>query len=211
MSTEADNLAGQKKALRALALTRRAALPDREGRSRRIGERVLGLPAYRTAGEVLCYLDARAEVRTADLVAEVLRQGKKVVVPYCVGHELELFHLEAADELAPGAFRIPEPRADLRSVPAKAVAAHELDLLLVPGVAFDRVGGRLGHGFGYYDRLLERVRPDAVLVGLAFECQLVNAVPAAAHDVFMDLVVTEVDVYPGRGRSGEPDRQAHGR
>ena len=72
--------------------------------------------------------------------------------------------------------------------------------MIVPGVAFDRDGGRLGHGFGYYDKLLNRARPDAPLVALAFECQLFPQIPMQAHDVFMDKVVTESAVYAGKGR-----------
>ena len=69
------------------------------------------------------------------------------------------------------------------------------------GVAFDVSGGRLGHGRGYYDRLLADVRPDAPLVALAFECQLFPPIPMGTHDVYMDLVVTEKEIYRGRGRS----------
>jgi 5-formyltetrahydrofolate cyclo-ligase len=70
----------------------------------------------------------------------------------------------------------------------------------VPGVAFDQSGGRMGHGFGYYDRLLQHARPDAPLVALAFECQLFPEIPAEAHDIFMDKSITEKAVYVGRGR-----------
>jgi 5-formyltetrahydrofolate cyclo-ligase len=80
------------------------------------------------------------------------------------------------------------------------VGVEELDLVVVPGVAFDRAGGRMGHGKGYYDKLLEHARPDTPLVALAFECQLFPEIPAEAHDVFMDKVVTEAAVYEGRGR-----------
>jgi 5-formyltetrahydrofolate cyclo-ligase len=71
---------------------------------------------------------------------------------------------------------------------------------MVPGVAFDREGGRTGHGKGYYDKLLQHARPDAPLVALAFECQLFPEIPMQPHDIFMDAVVTEEAVYPGRGR-----------
>jgi 5-formyltetrahydrofolate cyclo-ligase len=72
---------------------------------------------------------------------------------------------------------------------------------MVPGVAFDRMGARMGHGFGYYDRLLEHARPDTPLVALAFECQLFPSIPTQAHDIFMDQVITETTIYPGRGRT----------
>jgi 5-formyltetrahydrofolate cyclo-ligase len=129
-----------------------------------------------------------------------LTQGKKVIVPYCVDGELELFWLESMDELELGMYRILEPRAELRSVQEKRVLPQELDFVMVPGVAFDREGGRTGHGKGYYDKLLQHARPDAPLVALAFECQLFPEIPMQPHDIFMDAVVTEEAVYPGRGR-----------
>ncbi|MGE3778676.1 MAG: 5-formyltetrahydrofolate cyclo-ligase, partial [Pirellulaceae bacterium] len=91
-------------------------------------------------------------------------------------------------------------RPDLRSVGSKRVSIDKLDLIMVPGVAFDRRGARTGHGKGYYDKLLEHARPDTPLVALAFECQLFDEIPMASHDVFMDLVITEMSVYRGRGR-----------
>ena len=76
----------------------------------------------------------------------------------------------------------------------------EIDLIIVPGVAFDRRGGRTGHGKGYYDKLLEHARLDTPLVALAFECQMFDEIPMQEHDVFMDKVVTEKASYDGLGR-----------
>ena len=88
---------------------------------------------------------------------------KRVVVPYCVGRRLELFRLTDMDELAEGTFTILEPRPELRERPERRVDVAEVDLVVVPGVAFDARGGRLGHGQGYYDRLLDAraARDDA--------------------------------------------------
>ncbi len=85
-------------------------------------------------------------------------------------------------------------------VPEKKLQPTDLDLIMVPGVAFDRNGGRTGHGKGYYDKLLQHARKDAPLVALAFECQLFDEIPMEPHDIFMDAVVTEVGVFIGRGR-----------
>jgi 5-formyltetrahydrofolate cyclo-ligase len=105
------------------------------------------------------------------------------------------------EELALGMYRILEPRAELRTLPEKQVDVKDLDLVIVPGVAFDRRGARMGHGKGYYDKLLEHARRDTPLIALAFECQLFEEIPMAPHDIFMDAVVTEKAFYPGRGRS----------
>jgi 5-formyltetrahydrofolate cyclo-ligase len=117
-----------------------------------------------------------------------------------VDGELELFWLESMDELEVGAYRILDPRSDLRDVAEKRVAVEELDLILVPGVAFDAIGGRTGHGKGYYDKLLEHARPETPLVALAFDCQIFDEIPMQAHDIYMDKVVTESVVYSGKGR-----------
>jgi 5-formyltetrahydrofolate cyclo-ligase len=160
----------------------------------------MALPEYAAARTVMFYVDVRSEVRTRHSLPDALRGGKRVVVPYCVNNELELFWLEDMDELNIGAYRILEPRPDLRGLPEKQVAPAELDLVMVPGVAFDRRGGRMGHGFGYYDKLLQHARDDAPLVALAFECQLFAEIPTQAHDIFMDRIITELAVYPGKGR-----------
>jgi 5-formyltetrahydrofolate cyclo-ligase len=104
------------------------------------------------------------------------------------------------DELETGMYRILEPREELRVLPGKRVDVKSLDLIMVPGVAFDRRGGRTGHGKGYYDKLLEHARSDTPLVALAFECQMFPEIPVQEHDVFMDCVVTEMAIYQGQGR-----------
>jgi 5-formyltetrahydrofolate cyclo-ligase len=120
-------------------------------------------------------------------------------VPYCVERDLELFLLENMDELAIGMYKILEPKPELRDAPGKRIAVEELDLIMVPGVAFDRNGARMGHGFGYYDKLLEHAQ-NAPLVALAFECQLFAEIPTQSHDVFMDKIITEQAVHTGKGR-----------
>ncbi|MFM8250179.1 MAG: 5-formyltetrahydrofolate cyclo-ligase [Planctomycetota bacterium] len=191
----------RKQQIREQAHAARNAQPDKDSLSQVIVDRFMALPEYDRAQAVLFYVDVRSEVRTRQHFPAALASGKKIVIPYCVDGELELFHLESMDELSLGMYKILEPKEELRSVAAKKVAVEELDLIMVPGVAFDRRGGRSGHGKGYYDKLLEHARPDTPLVALAFECQLFEEVPTAEHDVFMDKVVTEAAVYEGRGRS----------
>ncbi len=169
--------------------------------SETIMNRFMGLPEFAGAKTVKFYVDVRAEVRTRQALPAALATGKKIVVPWCndMGM-LELFHLENMDELTLGMYKILEPREDLRRLPAKQVQPEELDLIMVPGVAFDRQGGRTGHGKGYYDKLLEHSRPDAPLVGIAFECQMFAKIPMMSHDIFMDKVITEAAIYEGLGR-----------
>lgn len=209
MSTEvlADpraDLHTRKQQIREQAHANRNAQPNKDEISRRIVATFMAQPEYAAARTVMFYVDVRSEVRTRHDLEEALKTGKKIVVPYCVDGELELFHLESMDELELGMYRILEPKAALRLVEAKRVAVEELDLIMVPGVAFDRRGGRTGHGKGYYDKLLEHARPDTPLIALAFECQLFPEIPMQPHDIFMDKVVTELAVYEGLGRRGAP-------
>jgi 5-formyltetrahydrofolate cyclo-ligase len=193
----------RKKQLREQAHANRNAQPDKEDLSRLILDRFVALPEYRAANVVMYYVDVRSEVRTRHYLPEALKHDKKIVVPYCVDGELELFHLTSMDELAIGMYKILEPKPELRSLPEKHFSPEQLDLVMVPGVAFDRSGARMGHGFGYYDKLLQHARPDAPLIALAFECQLFPEIPTQEHDIFMDRIITEKAVYEGRGRSHE--------
>jgi 5-formyltetrahydrofolate cyclo-ligase len=196
-----DAMQEQKKKLREQAHANRNAQPEKDTLSQDICAKFMTLPAYGRAKTVMFYIDVRSEVRTRHALPTALTQGKKIVVPWCNDKgELELFHLESMDELAVGMYKILEPKQELRTLPAKQVAAADLDLVIVPGVAFDRRGARMGHGKGYYDKLLQHARADAPLVALAFECQLFPEIPVAPHDIFMDAVITEKAIYPGKGR-----------
>lgn len=200
--TAAADPQARKAAIREQARKARIAQTDKDGVSRTICRAFTDLPAYAVAKTVMWYVDAGSEVRTRHTLPEALAHGKRVVVPWCVveTNELELFHLEDMSELVEGAYKILEPREELRRLPAKVVRPEDLDLVMVPGTAFDPRGGRMGQGKGYYDRLLARARPGAPLVALAFDCQIFDEIPVAPHDVFMDLVLTETRAIKGKGR-----------
>ena len=195
------DFADRKRALREQAHANRRDQEQKDELSRGIVARFMQLPEYEAAQTVMFYVDVRTEVRTRHDLQAALDSGKKIVVPWCLDGELELFHLENMDELETGMYKILEPRSELREVEAKSVAVETLDLVMVPGVAFDRRGARMGHGKGYYDKLLQHARRDAPLVALAFECQLFPEIPTEDHDIFMDKILTEKETYQGRGRS----------
>ena len=203
----------RKATIREQARKNRVAQPDKDAVSQRIISAFMALPQYAAANTVLFYVDAASEVRTRHSLPEALGHGKRIVVPYCIveTNELELFLLEDMTELVEGAYRILEPKPELRGSPAKRVEPEEVDLVMVPGTAFDPSGARMGQGKGYYDRLLAEVRPDAPLVGIAFECQIFPEIPVAPHDVFMDMVLTEKQLYRGRGRANRAKSGDSGR
>jgi len=196
-----NDLFERKTAIRKQSHENRRQQQEKDAVSERIVRRFMDLPEYEKAGTVMFYVDVRDEVRTRQALPEALASGKRIVVPYCLDGELELFWLENMDELELGMYRILEPKVELRDVAAKRLTPTNLDLVMVPGVAFDRKGGRTGHGKGYYDKLLQHARKDAPLIALSFECQLFEEIPAESHDIFMDKVVTEDAVYVGKGRS----------
>lgn len=178
---------------------------DKEALSRIICDQFIAQPIYRQAKTVMWYIHCRSEVRTQSALLSELATGKHVVIPYCTEDEqgqnkLGLWRLEDFAELVPGMWGILEPPQQRWGELGKAVAPEELDCVMVPGVAFDRNGGRLGNGAGYYDRLLKSVRADAVLIGVCFESQLVEQVVTEVHDVSMDIVMTEKTLYAGKGR-----------
>ncbi|MGB0597237.1 MAG: 5-formyltetrahydrofolate cyclo-ligase [Rubripirellula sp.] len=195
-----EQLSERKTEIRKLAHAARKDQTNKDEVSQQITARVIALPEYQAANCVMWYVDVRAEARTRHALPQALESGKNVVIPYCVDGELELFHLQSMDELETGMYKILEPREDLRSVDAKRIDVSELDLILVPGVAFDARGGRTGHGKGYYDKLLENAKAETPLIALAFECQMFDEIPMQDHDIFMDKVVTEAKVYEGIGR-----------
>ncbi|MGA2061578.1 MAG: 5-formyltetrahydrofolate cyclo-ligase [Thermoguttaceae bacterium] len=195
MPDSLDETLQKKLQLRRSVAARRETQGGLDVLSRRIWDTILALPQFVRAQTVMTYLDIGSEVRTRPYVPELWRLGKSIVVPYCVARELRLFHLKNMDELSLGTWQILEPKPEWRKRAERHVNAAELDLILVPGVAFDRYGGRLGLGKGYYDRFLLHIRPDALKIAPAFECQLVDNIPVLPHDVRVDLVVTENAVY----------------
>jgi len=152
----------------------------------------LSLPSLRAAGTVGAYAAMGNEVATDKLLSSLLSAGKLLVLPVVKGNGvMEFRRIADLDGLVPGCYGILEPRDGQFCFPGM------IDLLFIPGLAFDRRGGRLGRGKGYYDRFLARaglLRPDLIKVGLAFSEQLAAAVPRDEQDVPMDLLVTEEEV-----------------
>ncbi|HUG20645.1 MAG TPA: 5-formyltetrahydrofolate cyclo-ligase [Planctomycetaceae bacterium] len=181
----------EKQSIREKIRSLRIALDSRPERSQRILDRLITLPQYRSAKTVLAYVGHRSEVQTLPLIEQRLRDSEPTAVPWCEDGRLRLFRLESLDDLETGSFGIYEPRRDLRNESSRNVQLSDIDVILVPGIAFDRSGGRLGQGKGYYDKLLQDARPRSTLIGLAFDCQVVDVVPREPHDVPLDLVVTE--------------------
>ncbi len=161
----------------------------RRRRSEAIRRKVFRLTAFRRATTVCCYVALPYEVQTWRMIEDMLTQGKRVVVPVVQPRTKRLALSEIRDpgtDLTRGSYGVWEPhRRAHRPVPVR-----ELDLVLVPGLAFDRHGHRLGHGHGYFDRFLARVPKSTPTVGLAFRFQLLDRLPLASHDHAVQTVLS---------------------
>ncbi len=203
--SELEELMERKNKMRRLAYDARKAQPNKDEVSKTICDKFINLPEYEKANTIMWYLDCRSETRTRDLIPAALESDKKIIVPYCTVDEngdnkLGLWYLENMDELVLGKWDILEPPKDRWGETGKEVAPEELDLVMVPGVGFDRNGGRMGNGQGYYDRLLEKSRPNAPLIAICYESQLFDQILVGPFDVYMDKVITEKAIYQGKGR-----------
>lgn len=144
---------------------------------------------YAAAKTVFAYLGVGWEIDTRPLLEDILRDGKRLCLPLCTGpHEMAICVVHSLDELEPGAYGIPEPSKNSMMLPPEQV-----DLALVPCVAADRRGRRLGQGGGYYDAFLKQYRGTAFL--LSREATVLAAVPVENHDFPLPFLVTETKVF----------------
>ncbi len=167
---------------------KRRGLSKEENRkkSKEIKERLFGLTEFRDADTILFYISYDAEVFTHDMICELLYK-KNIVVPVSNKNDrsLTLSNLKSWEELCLGSHNILEPKKEC----IKEISIDEIDLIIVPGLAFDKKGNRLGHGKGYYDRLLKKT--NAKTIGLTFEFQIINKIPINKHDKPVEIIVTE--------------------
>lgn len=194
MSEDASHrLKARKRALRRAAIERRDLLSagERSAKSERIVDRVLALPEVGAARTVMAFWSFGSEVQTAALIQRLHEAGKRVVLPRIAEGEIAVVTYAPGDPVAATSFGAMEP------VGAELVPAEEVDVVIVPGVAFDRRGGRVGYGGGFYDRLLSKA-PSAPAVAVAFDVQLVDAVPQGRSDSRVDVIVTEDEVIRPR-------------
>ncbi len=178
--------------LRASCLARRAVLTTvkRRQMSATIAKHVCAMPAFRDSQTVMLYMALPQEVQTAAILAASLYQGKRITVPVVKPHGLVAVELPAGQlQFQPGPFGILEP-----AVSTATISPQDINCVIVPGIAFDRRGARLGFGKGYYDRFLCRLPATTHVCGLAFSLQIVQHVPDMPHDVRMQSLVTEQGV-----------------
>ncbi len=175
--------ASEKKRLREI-LNRTPAKGDAEALCRH----VLSTPWFLEAGSVMAFVPMPMEPDIREILRRTLDMGKRLALPRCMGGGIMKAHwVRSLEDLIPGPFQIPEPDRNLpEALPA------EIDLILTPGLAFDRRGGRLGRGMGYYDRFLADFTGRTL--GICFQEALLPRVPMDRYDLFMDAVATDLEV-----------------
>lgn len=153
------------------------------------------LPIYQSAACIMTYLSAFREPDTAALIAACQAAQKKIVVPvtHMDTRQLTLSYLRTPADVIKGAYGISEP---MHIVPA---SESEIDIIIIPGLAFDQSGSRLGFGEGYYDRLLQHTH--AYKIGFCYDFQLIEHIPVQRHDIPVDMIITETQVLTLNGGS----------
>ena len=198
MNSRMADLEGTKPSLRRRILGRRDAMDPciRTDLSRAILRDIIETSVYRRSDTVMAYASFGSELQTDEFMRHVLHQGKVLLLPRvnCQKGLVDVYRVrDPIRDLLAGTWGIREPRLDR----CARVEPHIIDFVLVPGLALDSWGGRLGYGGGFYDKLLaDGLSPCAWLVAGVFECQMVEKVPVDEHDMPMDVVVTENGPYP---------------
>ena len=190
----------RKSALRADMRRRRAGIPAAE-RARLAAEaqqRLLTLPRLRKPRVVLVFASFGSEIPTEELIAGLRARGHQVLLPILEGDAMQAVRFEPGDPMVGTTYGPREPAA---RVP---VAPDDIDVVVTPGLAFDRRGRRLGYGGAYYDRYLPHLASRALKVGIGFHHQLVRAVPADRRDIRLDLIVSDSEVIDCRPKRPKP-------
>lgn len=160
-----------------------------EDKSAKITLALFSCDALKNANTVMVYLASFNEVRTDKITEKFLREGKRVVAPVTDEENISLtpYLFTDAKELTNGAYGIKEPKRDFR------VEKSQIDAVIVPGIAFDKNGNRMGFGKGYYDRFLEDFCGKKI--GICYDFQIIDAIPTNEHDIAMDYIISEENIY----------------
>lgn len=204
--TEDIDIKERKKKLRKEIIDKRnnLSITERFDASKRIKDTLFSLPEFKDAKSVHFFVSFGSEVITSEMIKEAIKIGKQVIVPFVDREKKELRVSELKDffkELEPGYWGILEPKKEYR----RDASINDVDLMVMPGVAFDENGHRLGYGMAFYDTLLLSRKKDTPLVAIAFDMQVVDDVPCERHDILIDKIVTEkrvIEVKEGQKAKG---------
>jgi 5-formyltetrahydrofolate cyclo-ligase len=184
-----------KSELRSKMLEKRSSLSwqDVQIKSHAINEALFAQDSFREAKTILLYLPIKKEPNSLPIIKNAWKTEKQVLVPVTIPEKKELLlsRLDSLKDLTEGYYGIPEPK----KTRLHAVEPHNVDLCLLPGVAFDTNGYRLGYGGGYFDRFLPKLRPDCLKIALAYNFQILESLEHLPHDLPVDMIITESAIY----------------
>ena len=177
-----------KNSIRQYMLTKRRALSpaEVESRSLQVQKSFLQSDEYCCTESLVLYAPIRNEVDTAELRRHAISMGKRVFYPVVDGDVLIFRQFRSSDDLSKGTFGIDEP---VKTCPI--CAPEDIDIIVIPGVAFDLKGSRIGYGKGYYDKTLHLLEGTGKLIGFSYDFQLLNEIIGEPHDVAIDVIFTE--------------------
>lgn len=164
-------------------------LDSYEKKSAAIREKLENLSEFRSSQKIMAYVSTEEEVDTRELIRDCFAKNQTVYIPKVDRNELKIMPVNKWEVLEPGAYSILEPMLNT----GEEADPMDLDLILVPGIAFDKKGHRIGYGGGFYDKVLKKT--PAIRVGLCFDEQLVDEIPNEPHDVPMNIVITDSKIY----------------
>lgn len=175
-----------------IALRKKQTENERKKATSKIMAHILTMDEYQKAERVMCFVSFQSEVDTFGLLSQMLYDGKKVAVPYCYANTDEMCacSIESLEDLVEGKHGILAPKW-----PEKVMDPSQLDLIFVPGLAFDEKGYRLGYGRGYYDRFLQKKAEKTDAIGLGFACQFEKSIPHEEHDERLDMFICEEGIW----------------
>jgi 5-formyltetrahydrofolate cyclo-ligase len=170
---------------------------DRRAAAEALASELAALPELASVSSVLAYAALPTELDPAPAILRLRRRGVRIAYPRIESPGvLGMHYVDHEVELVPGPFGLAQPSQHAPRAPHRSI-----DAIILPGVAFDAQGTRLGYGGGYYDRLLPLCRPDCIRIGIAFDEQVLDHIPAEEHDACVDIVVTPLrTIRPGTPR-----------
>ena len=165
--------------------------------SQSITEKLLSMECIKKANIIMLYLDFNNEVKTDKLIIKLLSLRKTVAAPVTIKDEKKLIPFKITnlkDGITIGSYSIREPK----QIPSNELNVADIDILIVPAVAYDKNCYRLGYGGGFYDRFIKLLRDDVITIGIAFDLQVFDSIPKEDHDMQLNYIITENNTYIGK-------------
>ncbi|MDY6065884.1 MAG: 5-formyltetrahydrofolate cyclo-ligase [Finegoldia sp.] len=173
-----------KKSIRKQMQEKRDNIANKEAVDKDLLEKLRGLDEFKNSNNFFIFVSCKSEFDTHDLIRDLIEDGKKVYVPFVVGEGQMIYtEVKSFDDLEPGSYGILEPKEPLKST-------DNLDFILVPGLAFDKNGYRIGYGGGFYDRFLDSLDENAHRVSVAYDFQIFDDLDPDSYDQPVEKIIT---------------------